>query len=357
MPPGAVYNRGVSTSAAAAGISVIIPNHNGARMLEACLRSLVAQSHRPDEVLVIDNASHDDSLEVVRRAAPFARVFAQSANRGFAAAANLGALQARSPWLAVLNNDTEASPGWIRACLEATQRHPDASFLASRVLDFQVRDTIDSAGDCLLRGGIGYRRGHGLPDGAEYSEELEVFCASGSAALYRKAAFEAAGGFDERFFAYLEDVDLGLRLRAQGYRGYYVPTAEVYHRGGATSGGEFSALSVRLRTRNSLLLLFKNYPAGWLVRCAPMILLAQLFWLARVLVRKRFASYLAGLADLVPAMPSVIGQRDRSARSVRAAGIELWQAVRRSENMARRDFGLIPARRDSAFLQWYFRLF
>jgi len=338
-------------------ISVIIPNYNGAPVLEACLRSLVSQSHPPDEVLVIDNASQDNSLEVIRTAAPFARALAQPANRGFAAAANLGARDARSEWLAILNNDTEAAPGWLRACLEAAGRHPDASFLASRVLDAQARSTIDSAGDCLLRAGIGYRRGHGMPDGAEYGDELEVFSTSGSAAVYRKSAFDAAGGFDERFFAYLEDVDLGLRLMAQGHRGYYVPSAAVYHRGGATSGGEFSPLSVRLRTRNSLLLLFKNYPAGWLLRCSPMILASQLFWLARVLARRRFVSYLAGLAELVPALPRMIPERSRSARSVRAAGSDLWQAVRCSENMARRDFCSSPGRRNSAFLRWYFRLF
>jgi GT2 family glycosyltransferase len=352
-----VYNRGVSTSTAVPGFSVIIPNYNGAPILEACLGSLARQLHPPAEVLVIDNASQDNSLEVIRKVTPSVRVVAQSVNRGYAAAVNIGARTARSEWLAVLNNDTEVAPGWIRACLEAAERHPDASFFAPRVLDFQTRNRIDSAGDCLLRAGIGFRRGHGVPDGDPYGIELEVFAASGSAAVYRKSAFDAAGGFDERFFAYLEDVDLGLRLRAQGHRGYYVPAAIVYHRGGVTSGGEFSPLSVRLRTRNALLLLLKNYPPGWLVRCAPMVLAAQFFWLARVLAHNRFLSYLAGLVDLVAAAPYAMRQRRRSAQGVRAAGNALWQAVRDSESMARRDFCASAARRNSLFLRWYFRLF
>ena len=335
-------------------ISVIIPNWNGARHLGACLASLARQDPEPAEVWIVDNGSTDDSLEIAGRTYPGIQVIAWRDNRGFAAAANAGIRAAQCDWAAVLNNDTEVAPGWLAACSAAARRYPDAAFLACRILDFAARDTLYSAGDCFLRAGVGYRRGQGMPDRSEYRQDAEVFSACGCAALYRKTVFEGASGYDERFFAYLEDVELGLRLRAAGYRGYYVAAAVVYHRGGATSGGEFSPLSVRLRTRNALYLLLKNYPAAFLWRACPMIALMQISWLARAAAHGRILSYLRGAAAVVPLLPAAL----RARRVVgRASSAELWQAITLSEAMARRDFTAHEGRQVSLFLHWYFRLF
>jgi GT2 family glycosyltransferase len=281
----------------------------------------------------------------------------QKENLGFAAAANTGMRAARSEWVAVLNNDTEAAPGWLAECVAATQRYPEAAFLACRILDFAARDRLYSAGDCFLRAGIGYRRGHGIADCPDYREDREVFSACGCAAVYRKAVFEKAGGYEEDFFAYLEDVDLGFRLRAAGHRGYYVAAAEVYHHGGGTSGGEFSSLSVRLRTRNSLLLLLKNYPARFLWRCSPMILSLQLSWLARTVAHGKTLSYLRGLMGALRMLPAALRARRASGQMMRDAADALWRAVVLSEDTARRDFTRHAGSGASAFLHWYFRLF
>jgi GT2 family glycosyltransferase len=335
-------------------IAVIIPNWNGARHLGACLASLARQDPEPAEVWIVDNGSTDDSLEIAGRAYPGIQVIAWRDNRGFAAAANAGIRAAQCDWAAVLNNDTEVAPGWLAACSAAARRYPDAAFLACRILDFAARDTLYSAGDCFLRAGVGYRRGQGMPDRPEYRQDAEVFSACGCAALYRKTVFEGAGGYDERFFAYLEDVELGLRLRAAGHRGYYAAAAVVYHRGGATSGGEFSPLSVRLRTRNALYLLLKNYPAAFLWRACPMIALMQISWLARAAAHGRILSYLRGAAAVVPLLPAAL----RARRLVgRASSAELWQAIMLSEAMARRDFTANGGRQVSLLLHWYFRLF
>jgi GT2 family glycosyltransferase len=166
-----------------------------------------------------------------------------------------------------------------------------------------------------------------------------------------------AGGYDERFFAYLEDVDLGLRLQAAGYRGYYVPEAEVYHHGAATSGGEFSPLSVRLRTRNSLFLLFKSVPAAILLRCLPMIFLAQLSWMMRAAAHRRMAAYVRGMGEAVLSAPAMIRERAGLRPHWRKSRSQLWMEILKSEALARRDFALPRSEPLSLFLKWYFRIF
>ena len=339
-------------------ISVVIPNYNGAAYLAPCLLSLARQSRSDFEVLVVDNGSSDNSEETVRRVAPGAVILRQDRNLGFAGAANAGVRAAAAGWIAVLNNDTEVSAEWMDQCAEAISRHPDAAFFACRILDFRQRDRIYSAGDCFLRAGIGYRRGQEQRDRPEYDAESEVFSACGCAALYRKSALGLVGGYEERLFAYMEDVELGLRLQAAGMRGYYLPAARVYHHGAATSGGEFSPLSVALRTRNSLLVLLKSVPAKTLLRCIPMVVLSQLFWLGRVIRHGRVFSYLRGLAGAVILAPAMLRSRNDLRRHW-SPGVKerLWSAITRSEAAARADFGTPASECPSLFLRLYFSLF
>jgi GT2 family glycosyltransferase len=241
--------------------------------------------------------------------------------------------------------------------VRAIQSLPDAAFLACRILEFFDRNRIFSAGDCFLRAGIGYRRGQEQHDREDFHRECEVFSTSGCAALYRRSVLEEMGYFDERFFAYLEDVELGLRLQAAGNRGYYVPRAEVYHYGAATSGGEFSPLAVRLRSRNSVLLLLKSVPGKFLLRCLPMIAVAQLSWFLRVAAHKRLASYIKGLGEALLLAPTMIQERARLRPYWRNSRSRLWQKILESEALARRDFNSAKAKPISLFLRWYFRLF
>ena len=338
-------------------ISVVIPNYNGSAFLETCLKSLERQTYRGFEVVFVDNASQDDSLEIVRRLAPWAVILEQSQNLGFSGGVNAGVRVAHGEWIAVLNNDTEASEDWLEECLAALERHPAVSFLACRILDFRDRRLLYSAGDCFLRTGIGYRRGHGQIDAPAYQREAEIFSACGCAALYRKSALEAAGGFDQKFFAYMEDVDLALRMQAAGAHGYYVPHAVVFHLGGGTSGGESSRLTVRLHTRNSVLLLLQSVPAVIVWRCLPMIVLGQAAWLARVVARGRLLSYLRGLAGVLPLLPSALDRRRPMRALWRKSRNDLWRGILKSENLARMDFPARNPDHPSTFLHWYFRLF
>lgn len=338
-------------------ISIVIPNYNGARLLENCLRSLQSQNYQSMEIIVVDNASRDRSIAVVQSVTPQATVLRKEKNLGFAAAVNAGIRCSRGDWVAILNNDTEVSPDWLGACARAIQDHPDAAFFACRIMDFADRSRVYSAGDCYLRAGIGYRRGQEQKDRADFHREILIFSASGCAALYRRQILEEIGGFDEDFFAYLEDVDLGLRLQRAGCHGYYLPKAEVYHHGAATSGGEFSRLAVRLRTRNSLLLLWKSIPAGLLFRCLPMILIAQLSWAVRVLAHLRIGSYLRGLGGALILGPAMLRKRRQMSASGQNTGKHLWRQVMDSESLAGQDFAANGIQSTSLFLHWYFRLF
>lgn len=337
-------------------ISVVIPNFNGAPCLKGCIEALSRQTCAPFELIVVDNGSRDSSVEIVRRLAPESRILLRERNLGFAAAVNEGARTARGEWVAVLNNDTEADPEWLAECVAAIRRHPDASFLACCILDYRERSTVYSAGDCFLRAGLGYRRGQGLPFGSGYAAEIPVFSACGCAALYRREIFDAHLGYDERFFAYLEDVDLGLRMQAAGVEGYYVPAARVYHLGGATSGGEFSPLAARLRTRNSLLLLMKSLPMRILLRSFPRISVSQIVWAGRVVVHGRLISFLRGWAEAAILLPAMLRERRKFHPIWKASGERLWHSILESEALAHRDYAF-PGEGKSRFLAWYFRLF
>jgi GT2 family glycosyltransferase len=339
-------------------ISVVIPNYNGAAYLRACLSSLVRQTYPGFELLVVDNASNDSSIETAFQVAPSAIILRQDMNLGFAGGANAGIRAASGQWVAVLNNDTEVAEDWIEECVAAIRRHPDAAFLACRILDARNRSHVYSAGDCFLRAAIGYRRGQEQPDRPEFDDENETFAPCGCAALYRKSVLERSGGYDERWFAYMEDVELGLRLQAMGLRGYYAPRAKVDHHGAGTSGGEFSPLSVRLRTRNSLLLLLKSLPATILWRCAPMIFLSQVFWLARVIRHGRVLSYLRGLAGAFQMAPPILRSRRELRRQWDPGTTQrLWRAILRSEGVARADCRSTVSPCPSLFLKVYFFLF
>ena len=338
-------------------ISIIIPNYNGSRYLENCLKSLRSQTYGRTEIVVVDNDSEDESITIARSVAPEATVLVQNQNLGFAGGVNAGIRFSRGDWIAVLNNDTEATPEWLSECVRAIQDHPDASFLACRILSLADRNRIYSAGDCFFRAGIGYRRGQEQKDHEEFRQECEIFSASGCAGLYRREVLNSAEGFDERFFAYLEDVDLGLRLQAKGCRGYYVPAAKIYHRGAGTSGGEFSPLAVRLRTRNSLLLLLKSLPGTIFLRCLPMIIFAQLSWLLRVIVHQQLMNYMKGLVNTFSLAPAMIKERPKMHPYWRSSGGQLWRRILQSESLVRKEIKSVPAERVSLFLKWYFRLF
>lgn len=254
-------------------VSVIIPNWNGAALLPACLDSLRAQTYRRLEIIVVDNASTDDSAALVRERYPEVRLIVLPENRGLTGGVNAGIRAAQGEIVALLNNDAEAEPAWVEALVQALEAHPEAGSAASKMLLYDRRDVLNSAGDTYGLDGIPGNRGVWERDVGQYDADIEVFGACGGAAAYRRAMLEEIGLFDEELFMYCEDVDLAWRAQIAGYRCVFAPAARVYHRLSATGGG---ALASFYTGRNTLLVVAKDYPPALLRRYWPLVLRAQL---------------------------------------------------------------------------------
>jgi GT2 family glycosyltransferase len=241
---------------------VVVVNWNRKALLEACLSSLRRQAGVPFEVIVVDNGSSDGSAEMAER--DFGcRVIRNSANRGFCAANNQGIRAARGDYIALLNNDAEAEPGWLEALWRACQSANDVGMAASKVLVWEDPRIIDKAGHLMFPDGQNRGRGSGALDAGQFDLQEEVLWPDGCAALYRKEMLDQIGGFDEDFFAYGDDAELGLRARIAGWRCVYTPAGVVRHHRGATLGRD-SIRRLELIERNRLLLALKLFPASLL---------------------------------------------------------------------------------------------
>jgi hypothetical protein len=197
-------------------------------------------------------------------------------NRGFCRAANAGLRAAKGDLLALLNNDTEADPDWLAELVAALEAYPDIGFCASKMLFYDRRDRVNSAGLFMRVDGVGRDIGYGQPDGPEFATMRAVFGASGGAAIYRRAMLNDIGLFDEDLVAYAEDLDLSFRAQLRGYRCLYVPAAVVYHRGSITYQRE-SPAAVYYGSRNMLTVILKNMPTALLRRYWLRILAAQVY--------------------------------------------------------------------------------
>ncbi len=303
-------------------VSIIIPNYNGLRFLATCLDAVGRQTYdrRQTEVILVDDASADDSVAFVRRHYPAVVVVQMPRNSGLAAACNAGARAAAGDLLVMLNNDTEVEPGWLAALVEAAQAHPQAAAIASKMLLFDRRDTLHNAGDIMGADGIPRNRGVWERDVGQYDAHLEIFGGCGGGVAYRRTAWEQAGGFDARLFMYLEDVDLAWRLQLLGWRAVFAPHARLYHHLSATGGGTLASFYVG---RNTLWVIAKDMPGPLIRRHLGSIVAAQLK-IAREAIgacrgaaaRARLRGQLAGLLGL----PKVLGWR-REVQRTRIASL------------------------------------
>ncbi len=238
-------------------ISIIIPNWNGAHHLPGCLNSLRAQTLQDHEILVVDNASTDESRTVLARY-PEVRVLLLEQNRGFTGACNEGFANAQGEIAILLNNDTEADSHWLAEIATAFEAHSDVGLVASKMLLFDRRDTFHTAGDFVTLDGLPHNRGVWEQDVGQYDHLAYVFGACGGSAAYRRAMLDEIGLLDDDFFFSLEDVDLAWRAQLAGWRCLFVPTAVVYHKLKASGGGVTASF---YDGRNRLWMLAKNYPA------------------------------------------------------------------------------------------------
>jgi GT2 family glycosyltransferase len=292
-------------------LSVIIPHYNAARHLPTCLNALRGQTYPYLEIILVDNGSGDGSVELVQRDFPEVKIIELGQNLGFAAATNRGIEQAAGQVIVPLNNDTEVVSTWAQALIEALTAHPEAGMVACKMLLFDRRDTLHSAGDGFGVNGIPLNRGVWQKDEGQFDHDLYIFGGCGGAVAYRRAMLAEIGGFDESLFMYLEDVDLNWRAQLAGYRAVFAPQAVVYHHLSATGGG---VLASYYTGRNTIWVLAQDLPGVIFRRYWREIMAAQLqiafdalrAWRGQA-ARARLRGQLAGLWGL----PAWLAKRRR----------------------------------------------
>jgi GT2 family glycosyltransferase len=301
-------------------VSVIIANWNGRELLRACLDSLTRQTLSDIEVLVVDNGSTDSSQDMVKAEFPGAILIALERNTGFCHANNVGIKAAQGEYIALLNNDTLVAPNWLEKLVDTLSARPAYSFASSCMLMMSDPGRIDRVADSFCSCGFMFGLGSGERAVEVYREPFEVFGVCGGAAFFRREVFDAVGLLDERYFAYLEDLDFSWRMAHAGLKGIYVPDALVHHVGGGTSAGQKNPWVLRRTVRNLWLTMSKNVPflVGWWM--APRIVLYHLYWALR---SRCVWSYIAGWLTYVVQEPRVYGDRMRILRSSKLSSREV----------------------------------
>ena len=251
-------------------VTVIIPNYNGIGYIADCLDSLLVQTMEAD-IIVVDNDSQDGSKDVIRQYEGV-RLIELSENFGFCRAVNEGIRVCKTKYLILLNNDTKADPAFVEELYKAIDAHDDTFSVASKMIQMNSPEKIDSAGDLYCALGWAFSLGKDMKR-SRYDRESVVFSACGGAAIYRKDMFEQIGYFDELHFSYLEDVDVGYRARIMGYVNRYTPKAVVYHAGSGSTGGRYNPFKVRLAARNSWYVIYKNMPALQIIINLPFFMI------------------------------------------------------------------------------------
>ncbi len=241
-------------------VSAIVVNWNGKEYLEECLQSLHAQTFSDFELILVDNGSTDGSIEHVQQDFPgWVRVLRNVRNEGFSGGNNRGIRAASGKYIVLLNNDAQADPRWLEELVRVAEENPRAGMLASKIYLQGGSNIIDNVGHLIYRDGLNRGRGRLEVDRGQYERTEEVFFPSGCAALYRREMLEEVGLFDEDFFAYGDDTDLGLKGRLAGWKCLYVPKAVVHHRYSQSSGA-YSALKAFYVERNRVWIAVKFFP-------------------------------------------------------------------------------------------------
>lgn len=291
-------------------VSVIIPNWNGKRFLKGCLDSLSSSSYSKVEAIIVDNGSKDGSVEFLEQNYPGVRLVKFEQNTGFSVAVNAGIRNSSGEFIALLNNDTVVDANWIDEMVKAMSEHPEIGSTGCKMLAYDDHSLLDGAGDGYRRGGLPGRIGHRERDFGQFDKLRYILGPCGGAALYRRSMLDDIGLFDDDYFAYLEDVDIGLRAQSAGYKCLYVPTAIMYHLGCGTTGSGYHPMVVRLSAQNNWNTIVKNIPLPLLLKFLPEILYWQLYYFAVVIVRGgQVIPWLQGSWKALMLLPKMLSKR------------------------------------------------
>lgn len=279
-------------------VSVVTPNYNGEKFLKNFLESLNNDSEYIGEVIIVDNGSTDKSKEFIRNNSyNFPVVLIENReNLGFAPAVNQGILKAKNEYIFSLNNDTEIEKGSIKSLIDLISSKPEIFSVQAKMLQYNNKQLIDDVGDEYNLLAWTKKTGENHKS-EEYMQVREIFSACAGAAMYKKSLLAEIGMFDSEFFAYMEDVDLAIRSKINGYINLLCPDAIVYHIGSATSGSRYNEFKVRLAARNNVWVVYKNLPIP--LKIINFIFLFLGFFIKYIFfLKKGFGStYLAGIRE------------------------------------------------------------
>jgi GT2 family glycosyltransferase len=310
-------------------VTVLIVNWNSGELLAECLRHLKLQTIHPSQVLVIDNASSDTSIDAVEK---FENVSLRrtDVNLGFAAGNNLALAACDSEFIALLNPDAFPEPEWLEKLLLAASSNPDVVAFGSRQLDQSNPEYLDGIGDNYHMSGLVWRERHGVQQLPSDLLQREIFSPCAAAALYRRQAVVDVDGFDEDFFCYVEDVDLGFRLRLAGHKAMYVPDAIVHHVGSASTGGQHSDFAVYHGHRNLVWAYIKDMPGILFWALLPLHILMNLCAIVLFAFRGQIIVILKAKWDAIKGVP-IAWRKRKEIQANRIAAIgDIWSALNKS---------------------------
>ena len=327
----------MTTNSGTAWVRVVIVNYNGGKLLQSCIDALATQSMTDFEAVIVDNASTAPPVTDLHLPDARFRIHHAGENIGFAAGCNLGAHGATARWIATLNPDAMPRPDWLAQLRGATKRYPQVRMFGSTQMDANDPSISDGFGDLLTAFGTAWRSGGGLPVSALPASDRAPFSACAAAALYARSSFEAASGFDERFFCYLEDVDLGFRLRLRGETCVQVRRAEVLHVGSALTG-RLSDFSIFHSYRNRIWLFVKCVPLPLVPLLSLLQAAATMVAVARPKARPYRAAALKGIWAGLKGLPQAIAdrrrvQRERTVSTYDVARMMIWTPLHRQPRM------------------------
>jgi GT2 family glycosyltransferase len=291
-------------------ISILIVYWNSAAYLPRCLASLSSQTHVNFEIIVVDNGSEDGALDGLHEKYPSLNLHIHrlTSNLGFAVANNVGARFARGKWLALLNADAFPEPDWLEQMLKAADQNPQFTFFTSLQIQANIPELLDGTGDAYHVSGLAWRQNYNHPVSKYSIRSCEVFSACGAAALYPRQEFLDAGGFDEDYFSYHEDIDLGFRLRLRGLNCVLVPQAIVHHIGSASTGKR-SDFSVYYGHRNLVWTYFKDMPAVLFWCYLPLHIAVNIFFLIYFTLKGKGNVIWRAKLDAIRGLPMILRKR------------------------------------------------
>jgi len=282
--------------------TVVIPNYNGIKYIQACLESLYSGTVTDIDVIVVDNGSNDGSMELVRRLFPQVRLIINQENTGFSHAVNQGIKASTTPYVILLNNDTRVDFAFVHELEKVMEQDRKKKIFSAsaKMVSLYNRDKIDDAGDYYCALGWAFARGKGK-NAENYQKDCEIFAACAGAAIYRRELLEEdrVGMFDEAHFAYFEDIDIGYRAKIHGYINKFAANSIVYHAGSATSGSRYNSFKTGLASRNSIYIIYKNMPFFQILLNLPFLavgfLIKTLFFVRKGMGKEYVLGLLRGI--------------------------------------------------------------